>query len=94
MYGHVKFDKETEIYNGKKKKPTSANDADLSECLHVKECKQINLSPCIKLKFMWIKGFNTKPHALNMIEEKVGISLECFVTGENFLNETPIAHAL
>jgi len=34
------------------------------------------LSPCTKLKSMWIKDFNTKADTLNLIEEKVGKSPE------------------
>ena len=49
---------------------------------------------CIKLKFTWIKDFNIKPDTLNQIEEKVGKSLDLIGTGGNFLNRTPMAHAL
>ena len=52
------------------------------------------LSPCTKLKSKWIKDFNIKPDTLNLIEEKVGKSLELIGTGGNFLNRTPMAHAL
>jgi hypothetical protein len=39
---------------------------------------QINpfLSPCTKLKSKWIKELHIKPDTLNLIEEKVGKSLE------------------
>jgi hypothetical protein len=43
------------------------------------------LSPCEKLKSMWIKGLNIKPDPLILIEEKVGNSREHIVTGNNFL---------
>jgi hypothetical protein len=52
------------------------------------------LSPCIKLKSKWIKDLNIKPDTLNLIEENVGKSLELIGTGGNFLNRTPMAHAL
>jgi hypothetical protein len=52
------------------------------------------LSPCTKLKFKWIKDLNIKPDKLNLIEENVGKSLELFGRGGNFLNRTPMAHAL
>ena len=52
------------------------------------------LSPCTKLKSKWIKDLNIKPDTLNLIEEKVGKSLELIGTGGNFLNRTPMAHAL
>ena len=50
------------------------------------------LSPCTKLK--WIKNLNIKPDTLNLIEGKVGKSLELISTGGNFLNRTPMAHTL
>jgi hypothetical protein len=52
------------------------------------------LSPCRKLKAKWIKDLNIKQDTLNLIEEKVGKSLELIGTGGNFLNRTPMAHAL
>jgi hypothetical protein len=52
------------------------------------------LSPCTKLKSKWIKNLNIKSGTLNLIEEKVGKSLELIGTGEKFLNRTPVAHAL
>jgi hypothetical protein len=50
------------------------------------------LSPCTNVK--WIKYLNIKPDTLNLIEEKVGKSLELIGTGGNFLNRTPMGHAL
>jgi hypothetical protein len=50
------------------------------------------LLPCIKLKSKWIKDFNIKPDTLNLIEGKVGKSLEFIGTGGNLLNRTPMAH--
>jgi hypothetical protein len=47
-----------------------------------------------KLKSTWIKDFTIKPDILNLIEEKMGKSLELIGTGGNFLNRTPMAHAL
>jgi hypothetical protein len=52
------------------------------------------LSPSTKLKSNWIKDLNIKPDTLNLIEEKVGKSLEFIVTGEIFLNRTPMVHVL
>ena len=52
------------------------------------------LSPYTKLKFKWIKDLNIKPNTLNLIEEKVGKSLEFICTGGNFLNRSPIAQPL
>ena len=52
------------------------------------------LSPCTQPKSKWIKALDIKLDTLNLIEEKVGKSLELIVTGGNFLNRTPMAHAL
>jgi len=53
------------------------------------------LSPCTKLKSSkWIKDLDIKPDTLNLIEEKMGKSLELIGIGRNFLNRTPKAHAL
>jgi hypothetical protein len=52
------------------------------------------LSPCIKLKSKWIKNLHIKPDTLKLIEEKVGKSLKHMVSGEEFLNRTPMAYAL
>ena len=52
------------------------------------------LSPCTKLMFKWIKDLNVKPATLNLIEEKVGSTLEHIGTGNHFLNITPAAQPL
>jgi hypothetical protein len=52
------------------------------------------LSPCTKLKSKWITDLNIKPDILNLIEEKVGNSLELTDTGDNFLNRTQKAQAV
>jgi hypothetical protein len=52
------------------------------------------LSPCTKLKSKSIKDLNINPDTPNLIEEKVGKSLKVIGTGGNFLNRTPMAHAL
>jgi hypothetical protein len=52
------------------------------------------LPPCTKLKSRWTKDLNIKPDMLNLIEEKVGKSVEFIGTGKNFLNRTPMAYAL
>jgi hypothetical protein len=51
------------------------------------------LSPHTKLKSKWIKDLQIKPDTLNVIEEKVGKSLELIGTGGNFLNRPPMAQA-
>ena len=64
--------KKPETHNGKKK-ASSINGAGLT----ARRRMQIDpyLSPCTKLKSMWIKDLNLKPDALNLIGEKVGITL-------------------
>ena len=52
------------------------------------------LLPCTKLKSKWIKELNIKPATLNLIEEKVGSTLECIGTEDHFLNITPAAQKL
>jgi hypothetical protein len=52
------------------------------------------LSPCTKLKSKWIKDPHIKPDKLNLVEEKVGKTLEYMGTGEKFLNRTPMPYAL
>ncbi|KAL6037860.1 hypothetical protein STEG23_028451 [Scotinomys teguina] len=52
------------------------------------------LSPCTKLKSKWIKDLKINPVTLNLIEEKVGSTLECIGTGDQFLNITPTAQTL
>ena len=48
------------------------------------------LLPCKKLKSKWIKDLSIKPDTLNLIDKKVGKSLELIGTGGNFLNRTEI----
>jgi hypothetical protein len=50
------------------------------------------LSSCTKVKSKWIKDFHIKPDTLNLIDEKIGKSLEHISTGEILLNRTPMAH--
>ncbi|KAL6043755.1 hypothetical protein STEG23_018522, partial [Scotinomys teguina] len=52
------------------------------------------LSPCTKLKFKWIEDLNINPVTLNLIEEKVGSTLEHIGIGDQFLNITPTAQTL
>jgi hypothetical protein len=47
-----------------------------------------------KLKSKWIKHFNIKPVTLNLLEEKVGNSLEHIGIGDSFLDRTAIAQVL
>ena len=52
------------------------------------------LSPCTKLKSKWIKYLNINPTTLNLIEEKVGGSLQYMSTGDHFLYITPEAQSI
>jgi hypothetical protein len=52
------------------------------------------LSPCTKLKSKWLKDLNIKPDTLNLIEVKLGDSLEFIGTWGNFLNKIPMAEVL
>jgi hypothetical protein len=52
------------------------------------------LLPCTKLNSKWIKSLNIKPDIPKQIEDKLGKNLELIGTGGNFLNRTPMAHAL
>jgi hypothetical protein len=52
------------------------------------------LPPCTKLKCKWNKNLDIKPDTLNLIEEKVGKSLELIDIGRNLQNITPIVHTL
>ena len=52
------------------------------------------LSPCTKLKSKWIKDHNINPNTLNLIEEKVGSSLQCMSAGNHFLNIIPLSQTL
>ena len=81
--------KKPKFYN-EKQKASLTNSTGLTGCFHIEIHKQIpiynytqNSSP---------SGSKTsKPDTLNLIEEKVGNSLEHIDTGDNFLNRTPIS---
>ena len=94
MYGHLIFDKEGK--NIQWKKETIFNKWSRSNWLSV--CRKMKIdpyfTPCTKLKYKWIKDLNIKPDTLNLIEKKVGNTLEHIGTGNNFLNRTPMAQAL
>ena len=50
--------------------------------------------PCTKLKSKWIKDLSINPTILNMIEKKVGSSLQFMSTEDHFLNITLVAQTL
>ena len=51
-------------------------------------------SLCTKLKYKWIKDLNINLTTLNLIEEKVGSSLQDIGTGDHFLGRTPVAQTI
>ena len=61
-------------------------------------CRRMKIDPSLtsrtKLKSKWIKELNIKPNTLNLIEEKVGSTLERIDTGDHCLNITPAAQTL
>ena len=52
------------------------------------------LSPFTKMKSKWIKDININWTTLNLIEEKVGNSLQDIGTGGHFLSRTPVAQTI
>ena len=56
-------------------------------------CRRMKIDPypssCTKLKSKWIKYLNINLTTLNLIEEKVGSSLQDIGTGDHFLSRTP-----
>ena len=64
----------------------------ISTCRRMKI--ELYLSPCTKLKSKWIKELNINPNTLNLIEEKVGISLQHMSTGDHFLHISPVAQTI
>jgi hypothetical protein len=52
------------------------------------------VSPCTKLMSKWIKDFNRKWDTLNLIEKKVGNSLECSGMRDSFQMRAPIKQIL
>ena len=94
-YGHFIFDKEAETIQWKKKS-SLFNKWCLFNCRSACRRMQVNpfLSPCTKLNSKWIKDVHIKPDLLKLQEKKLGMSLDHFSTGVNFLNRKPIAYAL
>ncbi|XP_076422449.1 membrane-associated guanylate kinase, WW and PDZ domain-containing protein 2 isoform X12 [Peromyscus maniculatus bairdii] len=93
-YGHIIFDKEAKSVQWKKESIFN------KWCWHnwISACRRLQidpyLSPCTKLKSKWIKDLNINPATLNLLEEKVGNSLERLGIGDHFLNITPVAQTL
>ena len=53
-----------------------------------------SLLPCTKIKSKWMKDLNINPATLNILEDKVGNTLELIGTGDRFLNILPVAQTL
>ncbi|KAL6081733.1 hypothetical protein STEG23_016815 [Scotinomys teguina] len=93
-YEHRIIDKEAKTIKWKKESTFN------KWCWHnwMSTCRRLQidpyLSPCTKLKSKWIKDLNINPDTLNLIEEKVGNTLEHIGTGDHFLNITPTAQTL
>jgi len=79
--------KKPKSFSGKKV-AYSTNGVGSSGGQHVKECKLTHSYLLVKkFKSTWIKDFHIKPDTLNLIEEKVGKSLEHIGMGEDSLNQ-------
>jgi hypothetical protein len=91
-YGHLILMKKSKSYTEKKKASSINGTCWMSTC----RLMQIGpyVSPCTKLNCKWTKNLNIKWDTINLIENKVGKIYECIDTGDNFLNRTPMAHAL
>ncbi|KAL6084381.1 hypothetical protein STEG23_022623 [Scotinomys teguina] len=93
-YENLIFDKDAKTVKWKKESIFN------KWCWHnwMSTCRRLQidpyLSPCTKLKSKWIKDLNINPVTLNLIEEKVGSTLERIGTGDQFLNITPTAQTL
>jgi hypothetical protein len=61
-------------------------------------CKKLKLDPCLSpytnINSKWIKHLSIRPQTLNLVQERVGNTLELIGIGKNFLNGTPEAHQL
>ena len=64
----------------------------MSTCRRMKV--DLHLSPCTKIKSKWIKDLNINLTTFNLIEEKVGSSLQDIGTGDHFLGRTSVAQTL
>ena len=71
-----------------KLKTSLTKGAVLTGCLHVEKIQiDPHLSLCTKFKFKWIKDFNIKPDALNLMVKKVGKALDTLAQESNSLTK-------
>jgi hypothetical protein len=52
------------------------------------------LSPCTSINSKWIKGLNTRPETLKLVQERVRNSLEAIGIGNDFLNRIQAAQQI
>jgi hypothetical protein len=61
-------------------------------------CKKLKIDPCLSpsanINSKWIEDLNIRPQTLNLVQERVGITLELVDIGKNFLHGTPAAQQL
>ena len=88
------FDKETKIIQRKKESIFN------KWCWHnwMSTCRRMKIHPylslCTKLKSKWIKDLNISLTTLNLIEEKVGSSLQYMGRGDRFLSITTVPQTI
>jgi hypothetical protein len=93
-YGHLIFDKGAKTIHW-------VTDSIFNKCCWFNwqsECGRIPtdtfFSPCTKLKSKWVKDLHINTDIFNLLDKKVGKSLEHMGTREIFMNRTPMAYAL
>jgi hypothetical protein len=89
-YGHL-------IFGGKKGQENIVKDSIFNKWFWSNwtyTSRRMQIYPCTKFKSKSINDLHITPDILNLIEEKVGKSLEYIGTGEIFLKRTPMAQAL
>ena len=61
--------------------------------IHIQKMKLYSyLTPYTKINSKWIKGLNTRPETLYLLEESTGEKLLDIALGNGFLNMIPKAH--
>ena len=85
--------KKPKICNGKKERIFNKWSWSNWQSVYRKMKIEPYLSLCTKFKSKWIKDLNVKPDTLNLIEEKMGKSLELIGMSDrgSFLNRTLMA---
>jgi hypothetical protein len=67
------------------------NKMSLSDWLVVWKALKLDpfISPYTNINSNWVKYLTTSPKSVNLVQERVGNTLELIVIGKNFLNGTP-----